>query len=48
MPGNLRRRLVKARNVSPVKINEFANGATESFIELLQVTPVSTARGGSI
>src|SRR6185312_5743402 len=26
--------VVKARNVSPVKINEFANGATESFIEL--------------
>jgi hypothetical protein len=25
---------VKVRNVSPVKINEFANGATESFVEL--------------
>lgn len=26
--------IVKVRNVNPVKINEFANGATESFIEL--------------
>jgi hypothetical protein len=27
----------KVRNVSPVKVNEFANGATDSFIELYNV-----------